>query len=65
MNNHTPDPPDWWMRYDELTDTYDTRDGTKLPGEIYHGTVCFLDVLYIAHIMENQRAAIKAAKEEA
>ena len=59
----TDNTPGAWMRYDPLTDTYDTRDGTKLPGEIYHGAVCFLDVLYIAHIIENQRAAIKAAKE--
>lgn len=45
-----------WVKYNHLTDTYDTPDGTKISSELADNVACVADVLHIASIRENQRA---------
>ncbi len=55
-------PPDQWVRYNPMTATYDTPDGTSIPAELYENVSCLADVLHIAAIRAKQRAAIAEAK---
>lgn len=63
MSKHTPGrltTPDSWLRYNALTHTYDTPDGTTVPTELADNVECLADVLRIADIRASQRAAIAA-----
>lgn len=55
---HTPGP---WVRFNPATQTYDTPDGTRVAVELVDSVVCLADVLRIACIREDQRAAIAKA----
>jgi hypothetical protein len=46
---------DEWVRYNYLTDTYDTRDETTISAMLVDGVQCLSDVLHIAAIREEQR----------
>ena len=46
-----------WARYNVLTATYDTPDGTHVATELVDSVQCLADVLYIATIRASQRAA--------
>jgi hypothetical protein len=61
MAQHTPGP---WIKYNPLTATYDTPDGTEIPEELANNVLCLTDVLYIAQMREKQRAAIAKATGE-
>jgi hypothetical protein len=52
---HTHDD---WVRYNPATATYDTPDGTSVAAEIVENACCLADVLRIARLREEQRAAI-------
>lgn len=56
---HTPGP---WVSHNPLTQTYDTKDGTKVPTELADCAECMADVIHIAGIREKQRAAIAKAE---
>lgn len=55
VGQHTPTP---WVRYNLLTDTYDTPDGTRVSAALVDNVKCLADVLYIARIRQQQREAI-------
>lgn len=61
--NNADDHPEKgeWVRYNNLTDTYDTRDGTKVSAMLIDGASCLADILHIADIREKQRANILLA----
>jgi hypothetical protein len=54
-----------WVRYNHLTDTYDTRDGTKIAAGLVRNANCLADILRIASIREEQRAQLKLDKAAA
>lgn len=56
---HTPGP---WVRFNPLTQTYDTPDGTAVACELVDNAQTLADVLQIASIREKQRAAAAIAK---
>ena len=60
MSKHTPGP---WVRFNPLTQSYETRDGTSVAAEVIESVKCLADVLRIASIREDQRAAIAKAEE--
>ena len=51
-----------WVQYNDMTATYDTGDGTKVPKELADSAQCFWDAINIADIREKQRAAMKAGR---
>ena len=52
----TPAESPEWARYNVLTDTYDTPDGTHVAAELVDSVQCLADVLHIAQIRASQRA---------
>lgn len=46
---------DQWVKYNPLTATYDTPDGTKVAQELADSAECWADVLHIANVREKQR----------
>lgn len=50
--------PEQWVRYNHLTNTYDTPDGTRVASEITDNVTCLADVVRIAQIREEQRTAL-------
>jgi len=52
-----------WVRYEPLTDTYDTCDGTSVSAFVLDDVRCFADVLHISRIRDAQRK-YKVAKEK-
>jgi len=52
-----------WVAYNPLTQTYDTKDGTRVAAELVDNVTCLVDVVRIATIRENQRAAIVKPQE--
>ncbi len=46
---------DQWVKYNPLTATYDTPDGTKVAQELADSAECLADVLHIANVREKQR----------
>lgn len=48
-----------WVRFNPLTDTYDTPDGTHIPAELADSVECLADVLRIAQLRDQQRATAK------
>lgn len=55
--------PDDWVRFNPLTHTYDTPDGTKVAAEVADSVQCLADVLHIAAIRERQRAALSQVEQ--
>ena len=55
-------PSDNWVRYNLLTDTYDTPDGTKVAAELCDNVQCLADFLHIAKIRDDQRAVIRETR---
>ncbi len=55
MSELTNDPRPW-VQFDPLTQTYGTRDGTKVAGELVNGVECLADVIHIAALRDQQRA---------
>jgi len=57
QRNATPEPmaSDSWVRYNPTTNTYDTKDGTRVASEVVESVQCLADVLRIATIREKQR----------
>lgn len=51
---------DNWVKYNYLTRTYDTPDGTSVSAELVDGAGCLLDFLHIADIRDKQRAAMRS-----
>jgi hypothetical protein len=51
------EPSKEWVRYNHLTNTYDTPDGTAVAAELVDSVQCLADVFYISSIREQQRAA--------
>lgn len=47
---------DQWIRFNPLTQTYDTRDGTHVAAELVENVQCLADALCVAAIREEQRA---------
>lgn len=58
-----PDKNSEWVRYNPDTDTYDTRDGTKVSAELIDGVETLADILHIADIREKKRAAMSKKEE--
>jgi hypothetical protein len=58
-------PQESWVQFNHLTQTYDTRDGTKVSAALVDNVQCLADVLYISLIRENQREAIAKEKGDA
>ena len=56
QRNETPEPL-VWVFFNEKTATYETRDGTKVAAELADEVTCFAEVLHIAKIRGDQRAA--------
>ena len=52
-----------WIVFNHLTQTYDTRDGTKVAAELVENQQCLADVLYVSSIRQEQRNAMRAAAE--
>lgn len=50
-----------WVRFNPLTNSYDTPDGTRIAAELVDSVKGLADILYIAGIRANQRAVIRAA----
>ena len=46
-----------WVTFNNLTQTYDTPDGTRVPAELVNNFYCLADVMYIAIIRESQRTS--------
>ena len=51
-----------WVRYNPLTHTYDTPDGTRVAAELIDNVQCLADVIRIAGIREKQRAELNGVK---
>jgi hypothetical protein len=52
-----------WVRYNPMTATYDTPDGTSVPAEIVDSACCLADVLRISLIRAAQRVATREKQE--
>ena len=54
-----------WVKFNPMTMTYDTPDGTHVAAELAESVQCLADVLQIAAVREAQRedAARTPAKE--
>lgn len=59
MSKHTPGP---WVSHNPLTRSYETPDGTSVAEELADNAECVADVLRIAIIRGEQRAAIAKAE---
>lgn len=46
-----------WVQFNHLTQTVETRDGTAVAVEVTDSVQCIADVLNIANVREQQRAA--------
>ena len=51
---------DEWVKYNPLTRTYDTKDGTSVSAELVDSACCLLDFLHIADVRSKQRAAMRS-----
>lgn len=49
--------PSEWARFNPLTHTYDTPDGTRVAAELVERATCLADVLHIATVRAKQRTA--------
>lgn len=58
-----PDKNSEWVRYNPHTDTYDTRDGTKVSAALIDEVETLADIFHIADIREKQRAAMSKKEE--
>jgi hypothetical protein len=55
---------DDWVRFNALTNCYETKDGTSVPAELCDSVVCLVDVMYIAKLRSDQRASMHRAREK-
>ena len=53
-----------WVKYNPLTATYDTPDGTKIAQEVADNVSSLADVLHVANIREGQRATQQEAQPQ-
>lgn len=60
--NQTPEDEPPWIALDSNTQTYRTRDGTVTPAELVDSADCLADVLRVASMRAEHRAAIAATK---
>lgn len=51
-----------WVAYNQQTKSYETPDGTSVAAELSNNVRCLADVLYIAQIRSEQRAALERYK---
>jgi len=51
-----------WVQYNPMTMTYDTADGTQVAAEVVENVQCLAEVLNIAAIRSEQRAAATIGK---
>lgn len=49
-----------WIKYNPLTYSYETKDGTTVGAELIYSAKCLADVLHIAKIRHNQRISKQA-----
>ena len=49
---------DEWVKYNPLTRTYDTKDGTSVSAELVDGAGCLLDFMHIADVRSKHRALV-------
>lgn len=47
-----------WVRYNQLTHTYDTKDGTMVCASLVDNAETMLDIFYIASIRHQQREKV-------
>lgn len=52
-----------WIRYNPISLTYDTRDGTKVSAFLIDGVETLADIFHIADIREKQRAVINKKED--
>ncbi len=52
------------VQYNMLTDTYDTRDGTKVSAILIDSLSSLADVLFIAILRDEQRKQRKAREQQ-
>ncbi len=52
-----------WVRYDPITATYRTRDGTLVAQELIDNIECLADVIRISTIRDTPRAAAHGIEE--
>lgn len=50
---HAPE----WVQFNHLTQSVESRDGTAVAVEVTDNVQCFADVMHIAGVREQQRAA--------
>lgn len=50
-------------KFNHLTQTYDTQDGTKVAAELVENVQCLADVFVITNIRQDQREQQEAARE--
>ena len=63
MELMNPDKNSEWVRYNPHTDTYDTRDGTKVSVFLIDGVEMLADIFHIADIREKQRAIMNKKED--
>lgn len=51
-----------WVRFNPLTYSYDTPDGTHIPAELADSVQCLADVVRIAQLRDQQRATAKPSR---
>ena len=53
-----------WVRYNELTDCYETKDGTSVSAMLIANVRCLADIFYISSIRENQRKVMNDTRNQ-
>ncbi len=48
-----------WLRFNDLTQCVETKDGTSVPVELTDSVTCLADVFYIAALRATQREEVK------
>lgn len=48
---------DQWVRFNNRTQCYETKDGTSVSAELVENAQCLADVLHVSNIREKQRMA--------
>jgi hypothetical protein len=48
-----------WLRFNDLTQCVETKDGTSVPVELTDNLTCLADVAYIATLREKQREEVQ------
>ena len=53
-----------WVRYNELTACYETKDRTSVSAELVDNVQCLADIFYISSIRENQRKVMNDRRNQ-